>query len=293
MGNDERQFFTLRGLSIFALFVVAIATTGLVYAVYSKTPSVSQSVAEFNQSIAQTNASINANSITNPTTGSTSSTTSSTTGNQIAVWGDSMVSNLQSLGSFQNTATTFIGKNGENASQVASLLPSITSAAGSNLTKENTIIWFGDSSIPGNTEVSNVNGITSLVKSLNGGANQKILILPSFNGGFNPLNANSVDLLKFSFPNYYFDLRTMFVKEAKSWFRKTYPAQYAATWKLPCPQQTCANPAQGSKTDSSWDVKNNIPPRALRSDANHLNQYGNQLVKDILTKELIKLGWIN
>jgi len=297
MKNGEDPLISRRTLTAIFIFILIITVGGLVSAVYMKTPRTDQAAVQFNQQIASTNADLNAKtsstSASGTTTGGSTTTTTSSAANQIVVWGDSMVAGLSTLGNFQNVPTVYEGSNGESSAAVEAAVANAVSTGQSNLTNSNTIIWIGDSSIPGNTDVNDVAIVTKIVKDLNAKPNQKILILPLFDVDLQAKAPGSFDLLKFAFPNYYFDARTALVKESKSWFKKTYPAQYAATWLASCPQQTCTNSAQEKATNSQWDVQHNIPPRALRLDGVHLNPYGNQLLKQILTKELIKRGWIS
>jgi hypothetical protein len=196
------------------------------------------------------------------------------------------------LGSFQNSTTTFISKSGENIGQVVDSLISAQQDVKNTSPTANSIIWLGDSTISGNTDVNNVENITRIINNVVGAKNQNILILPIFNSAYQKMNSSTVDIVKFSFPNYYYDVRTLFVKKAKGWFKKNFPSQYAAKWKSSCPQKHCTYSTQEKSTNSDWDVKNNIPPRALRSDSIHLNRYGNALLKSLLTKELIRRHWI-
>ena len=310
-------------------------------------------------------------------------------GTAISMWGDSMTSGLSTTGSFSTSSTLFIGKSGENTSQLAALQGGVAwfgdiktgvisgigetkidqvnidalhsakfavlgfkdswpvSISGVNgiitrstnslngpanyvfsrslngtdvkiqnpvlihplldptdlravnlnssidANSQNTIIWLGRNGAGSSSGQSNAAVISLMIAKLTGGSSQKIMVLPPFNGGLEVRPFNQVDPLSEAFPKYYFDVRTLFVKQSKQWFMKNYKSEYEATWFSPCPLSTCQGKSLENSTNSDWDIAHNIPPRALRRDTIHLNKYGNELLKALLTAELTSRGWFN
>jgi hypothetical protein len=77
-----------------------------------------------------------------------------------------------------------------------------------------------------------------------------------------------------TFSKHWYDLRTDFIAQCKSWLQTNYPSVYTG-W---------------SATDDTH-VANGASPPILREDGIHLNTYGSQLVSQLITAKLNSKGW--
>ena len=132
-----------------------------------------------------------------------------------------------------------------------------------------------------------------------------------------------------AYPDLFYDVRRDFIDGAEAWLQTNYSAAYALDWTRSFYQigsgavsgrPTTANNGDiwddsGTKTiydtttsswlsytglartaanlgpDSSWDVANDVPPRAMRYDQIHLNSYGNEFLAELLATKIQSLGW--
>jgi lysophospholipase L1-like esterase len=164
------------------------------------------------------------------------------------------------------------------------------------------ILWAGRNGVGSGTEtdVTVYQGMVSRMVA----TEKRALILPVFNGGYSAesngdsaiptsgtgaytslMNRNAA--VAAALPQYWFDVRRLFIDGAAAWMQQKYPAQYASTWTQAYPERTQA----GLGPNSAWDVANDVPPRALRSDLVHLNDMGNQFLAELITAELKRRGW--
>lgn len=132
-----------------------------------------------------------------------------------------------------------------------------------------------------------------------------------------------------AFPDLWYDVRRDFIDGSEAWLQANYSAAYALDWTRSFYQigsgAVSGRPAtanngdiwddSGTKTiydtttsswvaytdnprtlaslgpDSAWDVTNDVPPRAMRGDAIHLNNYGNEFLAELLAAKIQSLGW--
>ena len=164
------------------------------------------------------------------------------------------------------------------------------------------IFWAGRNGI-GTSNETDVTIYQKMVAKMTS-KEKRVLILPVFNGGYRTesngdpaiptpgtgaytglMNRNAA--VAAALPQYWFDVRRLFIDGAEAWMQQKYPNQYASTWGEPFPERT----QSGLGPDSSWDVANDVPPRALRSDLVHLNNLGNQFISELIAAELRRRGW--
>lgn len=172
------------------------------------------------------------------------------------------------------------------------------------LNSHNAIFWLGRNGI-GTAAETDVSIYQKMLSKLCA-TNKPVLMLPVFNGGYrtegggNPalrtapssgynaiINRNAS--IAASFPQYWYDVRRDFIDGAEAWMKAKFPAQYAKDWGQSFPSRSEANLGP----NSAWDVANDIPPRALRSDRVHLNAMGNEFLAELIANKIRSLGWTN
>jgi Ca2+-binding RTX toxin-like protein len=203
----------------------------------------------------------------------------------------------QFLRSVSGTAVTALG-----AQVITPITRDSINGTAYELNSQSAIFWLGRNGI--GTPTENDVSIYQKMLSKMAGSNTPILMLPVFNGGYsiegggNPalqtapssgysaiINRNSS--IAASFPQYWYDVRRDFIDGAEAWMKAKFPTQYASDWKQSFP--TRSDPKLGP--DSAWDVANDIPPRALRSDKLHLNAMGNEFLTELIANKVKSLGW--
>jgi hypothetical protein len=157
------------------------------------------------------------------------------------------------------------------------------------------ILWLGRNGVnagPGQTDVTIYQGMLNKIANP-----KKVIILPIFNGGY---NNESIGLSGYidrmdrnesianAFPNYWFDVRRKFIDGAEDWFKAKYPTEYARDWNRDF-KPTRAQDAMGP--NSAWDVSNDVPPRALRRDLIHLNNFGNEFLAELIADRIKELNF--
>jgi hypothetical protein len=170
------------------------------------------------------------------------------------------------------------------------------------LNSHSAILWLGRNGI-GRTTETDVSIYQKMLAKI-AGTNKPVLMLPVFNGGYNSegggnpalktapssgysniINRNSS--VAAVFPQHWYDVRRDFIDGAEAWMKAKVPTQYASDWGQAFPTRSETN--LGS--NSAWDVANDIPPRALRSDKVHLNAMGNEFLAELIANKIKSLGW--
>jgi hypothetical protein len=178
----------------------------------------------------------------------------------------------------------------------------VVNGAAYDLNSYGAILWLGRNGVGAHNETDV--SIYQKMLTQKTGCDKAVLMLPVFNGGFggesggnrasrtNPsagynliLNRNAS--VAASFPHHWYDVRRDFIDGAEAWMRTKYPSRYANEWRQAFPSRSTTNLGP----DSAWDVANDIPPRALRSDRIHLNALGNQFLAELIVSKIKSLGW--
>lgn len=156
------------------------------------------------------------------------------------------------------------------------------------------IMWIGRNGV-GDSRETDVTVYQKMIGKMSGSDSQKrVIILPIFNGGYSneylgtsgynsrmTINKNISE----AFPQYWYDIRRAFIAGAENWLKTKYPTVYASDWSQQFPNRADTGP------NSSWDVANDVPPRALRKDKIHLNTYGNLFLAELLAENIRTRGW--
>ena len=172
-----------------------------------------------------------------------------------------------------------------------------------DLNEYTSVLWLGRNGVGGSFGETDVSVYTQVINNIRN-LSKRILILSSFNGGYSlesngdpaipTLGTSGYDSIiarnnsvAAAFPQYWFDIRRSFIDGAESWLQTNYPTVYTSDWgqAFPSKQESNLGP------NSSWDVANDVIPRALRGDNIHLNSYGNEFASQLIASKLHSLGW--
>jgi lysophospholipase L1-like esterase len=172
-----------------------------------------------------------------------------------------------------------------------------------DLNEYTAVLWLGRNGTgasQGETDVSIYTAVIGKIRNLI----KRIIILPVFNGGYSQesngdpaiptagtqfydaIMARNASVAA-AFPQYFYDIRRDFIDGSAAWLQANYPAIYTSDWGQAFADRTQANLGP----DSSWDVVNDVPPRAMRGDAIHLNNYGNEFLARLLATKIQSLNW--
>jgi Ca2+-binding RTX toxin-like protein len=171
-----------------------------------------------------------------------------------------------------------------------------------NLNNDHSIFWLGRNGI-GSSSETDVSIYQRMVDKITG-PNKPILMLPVFNGGYRneiggSSSANTTSTSGYNsilnrnasvaavFPQYWYDVRRDFIDGAEAWMKANYPTRYASDWGQAFPSRSDTNMGP----NSAWDVANDIPPRAMRSDKIHLNEIGNEFLSELIVNKIKSEGW--
>lgn len=178
-----------------------------------------------------------------------------------------------------------------------------------NMNELTQIFWNGRNGVVGSFGETDISIYTAMIAKLIN-LRKRVLILSIFNGGYsNESNGDPAvptiptgpganytlwttinNGLAAAFPNNYYDLRRDFIDGAEAWLSSRYPTVYASDWGLPF---TVGDVRTGANLgpNSSWDVANDVPPRAMRADIVHLNAYGCEFAAELIAARINLLGW--
>jgi hypothetical protein len=215
---------------------------------------------------------------------------------------------LRPLGSDVNSPTGYEFTRSSSGSAVSAagsqavvpVTTDLVNGATFDLNSYTQIWWLGRNGTGSN--LSDVQIYEAMLEKLTA-STKRVLILPIFNGGRTAdsngdpaipttssfdydreMNRNAA--IAAAFPQYYYDIRRDFIDGAEAWFQSRYPEAYARDWGLSfTPSRTQANLGP----DSAWDVANDVPPRALRSDTIHLNTFGHEFLAELLAARIKQL----
>jgi hypothetical protein len=162
---------------------------------------------------------------------------------------------------------------------------------GNSLNSYASILWLGRNGVGSSlhTDVTVYRRMLEIITT------DRVMILPVFNGarseslGRSPCRTVMARnaAVAAAFPQQFFDARRAFIDGAEAWFRTRYPAEYARDWPAKFPERSPDNLGTGS----AWDIANDLPPRALRKDWIHLNEFGNEFIAELLAAEVKRRGW--
>jgi hypothetical protein len=183
------------------------------------------------------------------------------------------------------------------------VLDDVVSGVTYDLNEYTSILWLGRNGVGGSFGETDVSVYTQVINNIRN-LSKRILILSIFNGGYSTESNGDPAIpttgtggydaivsrnnsIAAAFPEYWFDVRRLFIDGAGAWLQANYPAVYASDWgqAFPAKQQAGLGP------NSAWDVTNDVVPRAMREDNIHLNSYGNLFLAQLVAARIQSLGW--